>query len=852
MSLQDFNSLSKLPPEVLINDLFDRIKAFRCTLQKNLSLDIVHTIVKILSKVAGVMTSSDCSHKACQILGEALSDRCSQFRFHLERYVLHELAIDSSRYEPSVQTMNKIRLVGGLFRDLLTSLPASSWFCLPVDELISVVEEHINNTSSRDAESLRDLIHTVVSLRDSAREQALKQVMRVNPEEANWDNSEYRSIQILPQWNEVCKTQKPPRLRKNIVSGGYQNWLHYYDIQFRLLREDFIGPLRNGVCDYLNGTRGRKLKNVRVYENVLIREPVFRDSGICYKIKLDFSSMHWHCNWEHSKRLLFGSLLCLSPDNDHFTDKVYFATVTDRDPKKIAEGELEVMFQGDEDILNFCSSKTSFTVVESCANFEASRHILHSLQTAEVYTMPFGKYLISLDCGSVDQPEYLKKNVSYNLRFLLTDEEKNSLPSDPVIPASKLHDGALHESLLTRYSPEKLLNKSFVVHNVANLKNWPTYDQTELDKSQLTALHMALTQEIAVIQGPPGTGKTYNIGLKIVEALLNNKSIWNTGGTKSPILVMCFTNHALDQFLEGILECPLYKDKAGAEESLKLVRIGGRCKSEKVSKFNLHDLKHQYQRKFSAQDKVKEFESSISYYAEIKNNNRLLSLDELQECCAILPEHHSTLFHPLATEPQCSCALEIWLGLVDTNDPRINAWTDALMDPMISAEQGIDIASNADEKSKDNDDKTVDQHESQDKQQGEENHEDDDKSLIDITGEATVEQAGRLLDDEEHRVVKEVKFMSHSSDYSRFMKDLSKMVSHVATYEEVYEDGESATFVDPSIHFNQTKAEKNLCSIFSVEPMSKWEYQHVKSILALPIRDRHRLYQFWRVQCLEH
>ena len=836
MSFYDINSLSKLPPKSLVIDLFDRIKAFQCTLQKNKSLDkpgIMHSIVKILSKVAGVMTSSEYSQKACLILAEALSDRCPEFQFRLKMYVQQELTIDNSR----------VRLVCGLFQDLLTSLPASSWSCLPIDELNSVVVEQMNNTSNRD---LQDLVHTVVSLRDDARKQALNQVMKHgNPEEANWDNSEYRSIQILPQWNEVCEARKPPRLRKNIVSGGYQDWLHYYDIQFRLLREDFMAPLRNGVCDYLNGTRGRKLKNVRIYKNVLIQEPVFKDSGICYKIKLDFSSMRRRCNWEHSKRLLFGSLLCLSPDSDHFTDEVYFATVTDRDSKKIAEGELEVMFQGDEDILNFCSSRTSFTVVESCAYFEASQHILRSLQTAEVDTMPFGKYLISGDCESVDQPEYLNKSTGYNLSFLLAAEEKNLLLSDLVTLDP-------FESLLTRSSQERaeLLSECFVVHNVANLKKWPTRDQTDLDHSQLTALHMALTQEIAVIQGPPGTGKTY-IGLKIVEALLNNKDIWNTGGTKSPILVMCFTNHALDQFLEGILECPLYKDK---EESLKLVRIGGRCKSEKLSRYNLRNMKHEVylpsdvlERKFFAQDRVKKFESSISRYAEIRGNSRLLPLDELQECDAILPEHYSALFHPLVTKAQYSCALEIWLGLVDTGDPQFNAWTDQPMGPTSSAEQGTDIASKPDEKNKNEFDKAADQHE----RQAEENPEDDDKSLIDITGEATVEQAGRLLDDEEHQVVKEVKFTSHSSDYLRFMKSLSNLVSHEATYREFYDDGESATFVDSSIQFNETKAEQNLRSIFSVQPMSKWEYQRIRNILALPIRDRHRLYMFWHNQCLK-
>lgn len=32
-------------------------------------------------------------------------------------------------------------------------------------------------------------------------------------------------------------------------------------------------------------------------------------------------------------------------------------------------------------------------------------------------------------------------------------------------------------------------------------------------------------------------------------ALLNNANFWKQGN--SPILVVCYTNHALDQFLEG-------------------------------------------------------------------------------------------------------------------------------------------------------------------------------------------------------------------------------------------------------------------------------------------------------------
>lgn len=42
-------------------------------------------------------------------------------------------------------------------------------------------------------------------------------------------------------------------------------------------------------------------------------------------------------------------------------------------------------------------------------------------------------------------------------------------------------------------------------------------------------------------------GKTY-VGLKIAKALLNNSMVWSAN---SPMLVVCYTNHALDQFLEG-------------------------------------------------------------------------------------------------------------------------------------------------------------------------------------------------------------------------------------------------------------------------------------------------------------
>ena len=56
-----------------------------------------------------------------------------------------------------------------------------------------------------------------------------------------------------------------------------------------------------------------------------------------------------------------------------------------------------------------------------------------------------------------------------------------------------------------------------------------------------------------------GCGKTY-IAINIVRALLAHES--------NKILIVCYTNHALDQILEAILDSGLSESKA--------LRIGGR------------------------------------------------------------------------------------------------------------------------------------------------------------------------------------------------------------------------------------------------------------------------------------
>jgi len=86
--------------------------------------------------------------------------------------------------------------------------------------------------------------------------------------------------------------------------------------------------------------------------------------------------------------------------------------------------------------------------------------------------------------------------------------------------------------------------------------------------------------------GPPGTGKTW-VGIKIVQLLLQNSVGMSTAERANPIafranplsdnlpvlpiVCVCYTNHALDQFLEGLVN-------SGVDVN-DVIRLGGRSKS---------------------------------------------------------------------------------------------------------------------------------------------------------------------------------------------------------------------------------------------------------------------------------
>ena len=163
-------------------------------------------------------------------------------------------------------------------------------------------------------------------------------------------------------------TGERPFLRRNKTDGSYNDAEHYLDVQFRLLREDFVRPLREGIAKLLERIGSAKigaLQDIRVYKDVRLLYPICTTDGLRYRIKFDNTRLR-NVRWENSKRLIFGSLMCLSKDK---FESFVFATIANRGAKELKQVLKLSSFFHKVLILAFCLISTlndNKTFTRSC------------------------------------------------------------------------------------------------------------------------------------------------------------------------------------------------------------------------------------------------------------------------------------------------------------------------------------------------------------------------------------------------------------------------------------------------------------------------------------------------------
>ena len=356
--------------------------------------------------------------------------------------------------------------------------------------------------------------------------------------------TDYRQESVLPTCEDI-KEDKNIFVRPAVIDGGYKDKDHYLDVQFRLMKQDFVIPLRQGIQEFQKNGMKRHFSScdLRMYYGVHILGFVAHDS-IDHVLCFDTSKLK-SVMWNFSKRLIFGSLVCLSKDG---FETMVMATISNRDPNDLKEGYVNINVKSGLDTIFNSTARDEFVMAETVTLYESYCHVLEKLQEMSD-NLPLLEHIISCE-KKVKPPQYLIGETVrpfYDLSPLMKD---SNFLKVPVLVSFK----------------------------------WPSSNKMCLNQSQRKAAYMALTKRLAIIQGPPGTGKTY-VGLKVVETILKNQfdepsvAARDTpiSGTSDPVLVVCYTNHALDQFLEGILQfC-----KKG------IIRVGGQSKSSCLEPFNL-------------------------------------------------------------------------------------------------------------------------------------------------------------------------------------------------------------------------------------------------------------------------
>ncbi|KAK4872847.1 hypothetical protein RN001_014876 [Aquatica leii] len=590
--------LSNKDPKEIVLEITGQESEFKQLLDSELSDDRIVLIVKTLAQVclsetvnskAAIITmaSKDCFHKSLQ-------------RFVFSLIVQNSTACNRSFYFWN-DPMGFFSNSAAVFQTLIESVPSRAYEVLPGTLKIykvtftSMSHEVINKEILEKFDKIMKMLE-LCKLEKPRKVDEVKTKNTVHDDSNVEPPDDFRLLSVYPTTDDILLPAG--YLRKNLIDIGYTSVAHYLDVQFRLLKEDFVGPLRNGIAEYMRyaGPPKQVIKgsDVKIYTDV--RFVYFQWTRNKFGVLVQFRPKNKNQKLEElvsfSKRFMYGSLLCFTTDN---FQSLLFGRVMDQSMELLRKGQVIV---GLEETVDDKLLHQSFVMVESSVYFEPYYHVLKALQNMKETQFPMKKYIIDLG-SEIDTVSYLSPTSTYMIG---------------------------HHRV-----------------QVNNSDAWPDVTNLRVNHTQYDAFRAALTNEFVVIQGPPGTGKTF-LGLKIAKTLIRNKRYWYNS---SPILIVCYTNHALDQFLEGL-----------RETTNKIVRIGGQSKNDNMEQFTLKEKRKVFsssmERKplFEIKEKLRSCLNHVNYYndilEDIESNSVIINFKEF----SIIDETISFSWFSRASNPE--------------------------------------------------------------------------------------------------------------------------------------------------------------------------------------------------------
>ncbi|KAK5072925.1 hypothetical protein LTR64_000665 [Lithohypha guttulata] len=341
------------------------------------------------------------------------------------------------------------------------------------------------------------------------------------------DFEDFRRIAIVPTVDELFSSEHPfLRFAAEIDGlGDDEKLATHLDNQFRLLREDMLRDLREELTGKTK-RRGQRIDGLQVLGSVCEDKNKW---AVVFKCSEELKFLPKEDPKDPQKRLRFlqthkkilphGSLVCILGDG-----------------KLVGLGEL---WRKEQEM----ADSNPRLYVHLTGNKSSTQHTLKALH---------GHGLVQL--------------IQLNTALFAYDPILRQLQNTRLLPIA--------DHILTWHSGQPTLNiaqSSRIQNLVSKIELEKSMDlqtelslpkSTRLDLNQAQSLITGLTQEVALIQGPPGTGKSF-IGALLAKALYNLSDV--------RILVLSYTNHALDQYLEDLMDVGI------SERSI--VRLGSSAKA---------------------------------------------------------------------------------------------------------------------------------------------------------------------------------------------------------------------------------------------------------------------------------
>ena len=414
------------------------------------------------------------------------------------------------------------------------------------------------------------------------------------------DHADITDIKILPTSEEIDVPRQPYLPSCDLNRNHLQGLAGLIDRQFRLLREDTVGQFRHVIRMEIKRLRATqqglgafkdRFNDVRhiTYDRVRpIRFLFDSHRGLILVVEFDQPASMIKGTlteraerWSSSKQLQVDSFVCLVTASG----RAIFFSVCDSSPSREPKEQKDVQIQPND----ACMWSDSY-LQPSLSRDQKRAQIALSLVQADSDDLPWVVEHLNQanipQCSMIEFPGILLPAFKPTLEALQAMSVQLDVPFAEVIAADPTATTAFDQqaplyttepgfafdlSPLTGGEPISLtIDQPF---DMAALQ-----EISLLDDSQLRSTISALSSRLALIQGPPGTGKSY-CGISIVKTLLQVRATAKLG----PILCVCYTNHALDQLLEHLLD-----DGVG-----QIIRIGSRSKSERLEKLNLRFVARQ-------------------------------------------------------------------------------------------------------------------------------------------------------------------------------------------------------------------------------------------------------------------